>query len=125
MINIRGFIENIVPAWKAARAYVMCYDNIDNPPEIDPNDGYWAEQISNIGIDGAKYRIFFDVSDNSWNSLGYGGINVFLRSDKSVICAEFEHCTESFLNTTRQLGMVNGMEYKTRKKVGLSEVFFF
>ena len=122
MVTLKDFIENSKPAWKAARAHVLCPDNI---VEIDPDDGYWEEQISAIGIDGAKYRIFFDVSDDSWNRLGYGGINVFLRPDKSVICANFAHCTEFFLNITKRLGRVNGMSYKNRKSFGSEEIFFF
>jgi hypothetical protein len=40
---------------------------------------------------------------------------------------EFSECTEAFLNITQKLGMVNGVEYKSRKKLSSenSHVFFF
>jgi len=40
---------------------------------------------------------------------------------------EFNECTESFLNITQKLGMVNGVAYKSRKslKSENSVVFFF
>ncbi len=74
-----------------------------------------------------KFHVLFHVSDDSCIKVGYNMMHVYLRQDKSVLCVEFVNCTDSFLNITRQLGMVNGVAYKSRKSLSFekSEVFFF
>ncbi len=87
------------------------------------------EKISDMGLKemDIKYRLLFDISDDSKNRVGYMMMIVYLRPDKSVLCVEFANCTDSFLNITRRLGMVNGVAYKSRKSLSFekSEVFFF
>lgn len=135
MITLREFLKNSETAWRAAKAYVQCYDNIENPAEFKTNNSdlmiekYTKGKISNMGLNETdiKYHVLFDVSDDSIVRVGYMMMHVYLRSDKSVLCAEFVNCTDSFLNNTRQSGMVNGVAYKSRKSLSFekSEVFFF
>lgn len=128
MVTLKEFIEKSVPAWQAAKVYIQCYDNIDNPPEIDSDDSYLKEKISRMGLKETdiKFHILFDVSDDSRMRVGYNMIIFYLRSDKSILCAEFVNCTNSFLNITKLLGKVNGVEYKSRKSLTSSdEVFYF
>lgn len=130
MVTLKEFIEKSVPAWQAAKAYVQCYDNIENPTEFKINeDSYLKEKISDMGLKemDIKYRLLFDISDDSKNRVGYMMMIVYLRPDKSVLCVEFANCTDSFLNITRRLGMVNGVAYKSRKSLSFekSEIFFF
>lgn len=130
MVTLKEFLEKSVPAWQAAKAYVQCYDNIENPTEFKINeDSYLKEKISDMGLKemDIKYRLLFDISDDSKNRVGYMMMIVYLRPDKSVLCVEFANCTDSFLNITRRLGMVNGVAYKSRKSLSFekSEVFFF
>lgn len=129
MVTLKDFIEKSVPAWRAAKAHVQCYDNIENPTEFKINeDSYLKEKISDMGLKETdiKYRLLFDISDDSTNRVGYMMMIAYLRPDKSVLCVEFVNCTDSFLNTTRQLGVVNGVAYKSRKSLSFenSEVFF-
>ena len=135
MVTLKEFIEKSVPAWRAAKAYVQCYDNIEKPPEFKTNhsdlmiEKYLKGKISNMGLNESdiKFHVLFHVSDDSVNRVGYMMMHIYLRSDKSVLCVEFVNCTESFLNTTRQMGMVNGVVYKSRKRLSFenSELFFF
>ena len=131
MITLNEFIERSKPAWQAARGYIQCFDNPNDPTEfkLGPDDWYWKNQISDMGIKESdiRYHVLFHVSDDSKRRVGYQMMHVFLRSDKSVLCVEFNECTESFLNITQKLGMVNGVAYKSRKslKSENSVVFFF
>lgn len=135
VITLKEFIEKSVPAWRAAKAYIQCFDNIDNPPEFKTNhsdsviEKYLKGKISNMGLNESdiKFHVLFHVSDDSCIKVGYNMMHVYLRQDKSVLCVEFVNCTDSFLNITRQLGMVNGVAYKSRKSLSFekSEVFFF
>lgn len=131
MITLDYFIERSKPAWMAARAYIMCYDDPNNPTEFkpEPDNWYWKEKIACMGINGLdiKYHVLFSVSDDSKGRVGYHSMHIFLRSDKSVLCVEFSNCTEAFLNITQRLGMVNGVAYKNRKSLSTqhSEFFFF
>ena len=131
MITLNDFIERSKTAWQAARGYIQCFDNPNNPTEfkLESDDWYWKEKIANMGLKETdiKYSVLFHVSDDSKGRVGYQMMHVFLRSDKSVLCVEFSSCTEAFLNITNRLGMVNGVAYKSRKSLrsSNSEVFFF
>ena len=131
MVTLNEFIERSKPAWQAARGYIQCFDNPNNPTEfkLGPDDWHWKEKIANMGLKETdiKYSVLFHVSDDSKGRVGYQMMHVFLRSDKSVLCVEFSSCTEAFLKITNRLGMVNGVAYKSRKSLrsSNSEVFFF
>lgn len=131
MITLNELIERSKPAWQAARGYIQCFNNPNDPKEfkLDSDNWYWKNKISDMGLKETdiKYHVLFSVSDDSKKRVGYHLMGAFLRSDKSVICVEFSECTEAFLNITQKLGMVNGVEYKSRKKLSSenSHVFFF
>ena len=131
MITLNEFIERSKPAWQAAKGYIQCFDNPNDPTEfrLGPNDWYLKSKISNMGLKESdiQYHVLFSVSDDTKKRVGYHMMHVFLRSDKSVLCVEFVECTQSFLNITQKLGMVNGVVYKSRKSLTSenSEVFFF
>ena len=130
MITLNEFIERSKPAWQAARGYIQCFDNPNNPTEfkLAPDNWYWKNKISDMGLNESdiRYHVLFSVSDDTKKRVGYHLMHVFLRSDKSVICVEFSECTEAFLNITQKLGMVNGVAYKSRKRLisENSHVFF-
>ena len=50
MITLNEFIERSKPAWQAARGYIQCFDNPNDPTEfkLGPNDWYWKNKISNM-----------------------------------------------------------------------------
>ena len=131
MITLNELIERSKPAWQAARGYIQCFDNPNDPTEfkLGPDDWYWKEKIDNMGLKETDigYSVLFNVSDESMKRVGYHMMHVYLRPDKSVLCVEFVECTEAFLNITNKLGMVNGVAYKSRKslKSENSVVFFF
>ena len=130
MVTLNELIERAKPAWQAAKAYIQCFDNPNDPTEfkLGPDDWYWKEKITEMGLDESdiRYHVIFNVSDESKNRVGYHMMHVFLKPDKSVLCVEYVECTELFLNITKRLGMVNGVVYKTRKSLRSenSEVFF-
>lgn len=135
MVTLKEFIEKSVPAWQAAKAYVQCLDNIENPTEFKTThsdlmiEKFLKGKLSSMGLNESdiKFHVLFNVSDDSINRVGYMMMHVYLRSDKSVLCVEFVNCTDSFLNSTKLSGMVNGVAYKSRKSLNFehSEVFFF
>ena len=131
MVTLNDFIERSKPAWQAARGYIQCFDNPNNPTEfkLKSDDWYWKNKITDMGLNETdiKYHVLFCVSDHTTGRVGYKMMHVFLRADKSVLCVEFINCTEAFLNITTRLGMVNGVAYKSRKTLRSenSEVFYF
>ena len=131
MVTLDEFLEKSKTTWKTTKVYTLCLDNINDPTEfkLKKDDWYWKEKIFNMGLreSDIRYHVLFSVSDDTKRKVGYHMMHVFLRSDKTVLCVEFIECTEVFLNITKNLGMVNGVVYKSRKSLRSekSEVFFF
>ena len=46
MITLNELIERSKPAWQAARGYIQCFDNPNDPTEfkLGPDDWYWKNK---------------------------------------------------------------------------------
>ena len=134
-ITLNEFIERSKVAWKAARAYIQFWDDPSDPTKFDlnriPQDfrPYQLRKLKEIGIEpeDIAYVCGLQVSDESAPRVGYKMVNFYLLEDYTVYCAVFSSCTESFLNITQRLGMVNGVPYTNRKKLRSenAEVYYF
>ena len=133
MITLEDFIEHSTTAWNVARAQVMCWDDLNNLRKFDINsievNHRWYVQMDiesmGINISDVAHTVSIFVSDQSVRALGYSDINLYIRANRSIICAKFSQCSDRFANITEKLGRVNGCAYTNRTKRGNEIVFFF